>query len=91
MCRELAVEKVVAEHPHVETVDSANELIQSDLDVYAPCAMGNAIDDDNVHTIKARVICGAANNQLADAELGDVLASSAACCTPRTSASTPAA
>ena len=55
-------------------VDSANELIQADLDIYAPCAMGNAIDDDNVHLIKARVICGAANNQLAHPGLGDVLA-----------------
>ena len=38
--------------------------------------MGNAIDDDNVHFIKARVVCGAANNQLAHPGLGDVLASS---------------
>jgi valine dehydrogenase (NAD+) len=70
-----AVEKILAEHPYVETLDSANELIQADLDIYAPCAMGNAVDEDNVHFIKARVVCGAANNQLAHSRLGDVLAS----------------
>ena len=37
----------------------------SDLDVYAPCALGEAIDDDIAEQIKARIICGAANNQLA--------------------------
>ena len=72
---EIAMEKLLTNHPYVETSDSANELIQSDLDVYAPCAMGNAIDADNVHLIKARVVCGAANNQLADPVLGDILAS----------------
>jgi valine dehydrogenase (NAD+) len=68
-----AVRKVSTDHPHVETVRSAAELVTADLDVYAPCAMGNAIDAGNVHTIKARVICGAANNQLADPSLGAVL------------------
>jgi valine dehydrogenase (NAD+) len=70
---EVALQKVLVEHPHVETSASVGELAQSDLDIYAPCAMGNAVDADNVHTIKARVICGAANNQLASPELGKVL------------------
>jgi valine dehydrogenase (NAD+) len=70
---EIAIRKLLTEHPYIETVDSANELIQSDLDVYAPCALGNAIDDENVHIIKARVVCGAANNQLAHPGLGEVL------------------
>lgn len=70
---DLAVRKLLSDHPHVETVSSAAELLTADLDVYAPCAMGNAIDHDNVHTIKARVICGAANNQLAEPELAETL------------------
>jgi len=67
---DLAVEKILAEYPSVETTNTSDELVRADLDVFAPCAMGDAIDDDNVHLIKARVICGAANNQLAHPGLG---------------------
>jgi len=35
------------------------------MDVYAPCALGGALDDDTVPEMQAAVICGAANNQLA--------------------------
>ena len=35
------------------------------LDVYAPCALGGALDDDTVPALTAKVVCGAANNQLA--------------------------
>lgn len=42
----------------------------SDVDVFAPCALGASINMDNIATIKAPVIAGAANNQLADQETG---------------------
>jgi valine dehydrogenase (NAD+) len=35
------------------------------LDVYAPCALGGSLSDDTVPLLQARVVCGAANNQLA--------------------------
>ena len=65
-----AVEAVLAEHrgarPGVEAVASAAELVAlDDLDVYAPCALGRALDDDVAERLRAQVICGAANNQLA--------------------------
>lgn len=41
--------------------------------IFAPCALGNDITDENVHEIKAKIICGAANNQLASPEAGDML------------------
>ena len=41
------------------------ELPTLDIDVYAPCAMGATVTEDLVPALKARVICGAANNQLA--------------------------
>jgi len=43
-----------------------NDLYSEDVDVYAPCALGATINDETIHKIKARVIAGAANNQLAD-------------------------
>jgi valine dehydrogenase (NAD+) len=60
-----AVAAVRAEHPEVRSVVSTDRLVAGDLDVYAPCALGGALDDSVVHTLTARVVCGAANNQLA--------------------------
>ncbi len=38
----------------------------ADVDIYAPCALGATINNETVHRIKAKVIAGAANNQLQD-------------------------
>jgi len=66
---------VRASHPEVEVVADNDELISSDLDVYAPCALGDAINDESVQLLKARIICGAANNQLAHPGIEDILES----------------
>ena len=60
-----AVDAVLAEHPGVRAVASTEALVAGALDVYAPCAMGGAITDEVVDTLSAKIVCGAANNQLA--------------------------
>jgi valine dehydrogenase (NAD+) len=60
-----AVERVRTEHPEVRVVESTEALVRSELDVYAPCALGGALDDEVVQVLSARIVCGAANNQLA--------------------------
>jgi leucine dehydrogenase len=45
------------------------DLYTADVDIYAPCAMGATINDATVHKIKAKVIAGAANNQLANEDV----------------------
>ena len=60
-----AVERVRAEHPAVAVAASRAELAAEAVDVYSPCALGGALDDDTVPVLTARVICGGANNQLA--------------------------
>lgn len=35
-----------------------------EMDVFAPCALGSVLDSGTVESLKAQVICGAANNQL---------------------------
>jgi leucine dehydrogenase len=42
-------------------------------DVFAPCALGAVINDDTLKVLRAAVVCGAANNQLAEERHGDVL------------------
>lgn len=48
------------------TIFAGNDLYGADVDIYAPCALGATINDDTIHRLKAKVIAGAANNQLAD-------------------------
>jgi valine dehydrogenase (NAD+) len=60
-----ALERLQAMHRQVEVVEDTATLVRSDLDVYAPCALGGALDDEVVDVLRARVVCGAANNQLA--------------------------
>ena len=44
-----------------------------DCDVFAPCALGGGLSARTIPEIRARVVCGAANNQLAEAEDGERL------------------
>jgi leucine dehydrogenase len=44
-----------------------------ECDVFAPCALGGAIDAENVDALGCAVVCGSANNQLADESLADAL------------------
>ena len=50
-----------------------DKIIDYDCDVFSPCALGSSINDDTVHRIRAKIVCGAANNQLAEDEHGDLL------------------
>lgn len=42
-----------------------NELLYSDVDVLAPCALGNILTSQTIPALKATIVAGAANNQLA--------------------------
>jgi valine dehydrogenase (NAD+) len=61
-------------HPQVDLVADAAALVAADIDVYAPCALGGALDDDTVPVLRAKVVVGAANNQLAHPGIEKVLA-----------------
>jgi valine dehydrogenase (NAD+) len=61
-------------HPQVDLVADAATLVAEDIDVYAPCALGGALDDHTVPALRAKVVAGGANNQLAHAGIEKVLA-----------------
>ncbi len=48
--------------------------LSADVDVVVPCALGGILDDDTVPNLRCRIIAGAANNQLADDAIADLLA-----------------
>lgn len=41
------------------------DLLYADVDVLAPCALGNILTSQTIPKLKARIVAGAANNQLA--------------------------
>lgn len=49
----------------VEVIDGKN-LFDIEMDIYAPCALGATVNSESIAKLKAPVIAGAANNQLAD-------------------------
>ena len=56
------------------TIYKGEDLYTADVDIYAPCALGATLNDATVNKIKAKVIAGAANNQLEnDAVHGQIL------------------
>lgn len=47
------------------TVVPAGQLLSSDVDILAPCALGSVLNEQAIPLIRATVVAGAANNQLA--------------------------
>ena len=54
-------------------IPSDREMV-AECDILAPCALGGAIDGANLPLLRCEVICGCANNQLADDRLAERLA-----------------
>ena len=56
------------------TAVTPEELLRLPVDVFAPCALGGVITEEVAARLPARVIAGAANNQLASPRAGEILA-----------------
>jgi valine dehydrogenase (NAD+) len=69
-----AVERVQEKHPAVEAAADRDDLLAGSIEVFAPCALGGSINDGNLALLNARIVCGAANNQLAHPGLEKLLA-----------------
>ncbi|WP_330297259.1 Leu/Phe/Val dehydrogenase [Streptomyces sp. NBC_00503] len=70
--REESVTRILEKHAtgkhagRVTAVADTEALIRvAGLDIYAPCALGGALNDASLPVLTAKVVCGAANNQLA--------------------------
>ncbi|MEC8665741.1 MAG: Glu/Leu/Phe/Val dehydrogenase [Pseudomonadota bacterium] len=62
--QQASLDRAVSEFKDV-TVVEPDALFDADVDIFAPCAMGAAINAGTLPRLKASVIAGAANNQLA--------------------------
>jgi leucine dehydrogenase len=56
-------------------VVNTSEIVDADVDIYAPCALGGALTVDVVNRLKAKAVAGAANNQLATPDIADLVKS----------------
>ncbi len=61
---------VKAESELGATIVKPDDIFGLDVDVFAPCALGAIINEKTLPLIKAKVIAGASNNQLAHEKLG---------------------
>lgn len=52
------------------TVVAPEEIFGLDVDVFAPCALGAVLSDATIPQLKASIVAGAANNQLAEPRHG---------------------
>lgn len=55
------------------TAVDPDQIVTSECDVFAPCAMGAVINDQTISKLKCKIIAGGANNQLAEHRHGDAL------------------
>jgi leucine dehydrogenase len=51
-------------------VAATDALLGTEADILAPCALGGILDERSIARLRVRVVCGAANNQLAGAADG---------------------
>ncbi|HEY0651282.1 Glu/Leu/Phe/Val dehydrogenase dimerization domain-containing protein [Phenylobacterium sp.] len=63
-----ALRRVAAETDAQIVAPSA--IFDADADVFAPCALGGAVSLDTLPRLRAKIIAGAANNQLAGPDAG---------------------
>jgi len=60
--RDLGAKRVPPEDIHAQPID-----------IFAPCALSHAVREDTVEAIQAKLICGAANNQISSCAVGERL------------------
>ena len=86
---ELGVKKIIATDVNPAAVNSSklkfpgiechlvplndNSILSADVDIVCPCALGGTLNSKTIPTIKAKIVCGAANNQLLDDNADDKL------------------
>jgi len=54
------------------TIDD-DSIFEEECDILSPCATGAILNERTIPNIKARIVCGASNNQLEDTERDDLL------------------
>jgi len=70
--REESVRRALENCPGAVSVHP-DQVHEHEVDVFVPCARGGVITEKNVNDVKMKILCGAANNQLARTKVGGLL------------------
>jgi leucine dehydrogenase len=63
----------VASGYHMVQVVQPEEIHRLAVDVYCPCALGGGLNDQTLPALRCKIVCGGANNQLAEEHHGVML------------------
>lgn len=55
------------------TAIHADDAVTAGADIYCPCALGGVINDRSIPALKAKIVCGSANNQLLEPRHGKAI------------------
>lgn len=55
------------------SVCAPEAVFETDMDIFAPCALGGILTQETAARLTARLVCGAANNQLATPDVAETL------------------
>ena len=64
--------RLVAAYPRLVTC-TPEDIHTLSVDIYCPCALGAVLNERTLPELRCQIVCGAANNQLADEHCGDRL------------------
>ena len=64
---------LVAQNEYEASIVDNESIHMLDVDIFAPCALGGAINEQSIDHIKAKIVAGAANNQLTNNQLAKTL------------------
>lgn len=59
---------------YAATAVAPDDIYSAEADLFAPCALGAILDDDNIARLRVKVVCGGANNQLRESRHDAALA-----------------
>lgn len=69
------LDRLVAAYPRLFPC-APEDIHTRPVDIYCPCALGAILNEQTIPELHCKIVCGAANNQLADEHCGDRLAQS---------------
>jgi len=64
------LEQIKSKSKDIRIADSQN-IHKLNVDIYSPCALGGEFNSKTMKEVNAKIICGAANNQLESEDIGD--------------------
>lgn len=67
------LDRLAAAYPGLLT-STPEDIHACPVDIYCPCALGAIINERTLPELRCKIVCGAANNQLAEEHCGDLLA-----------------